>query len=109
MEKIQRLKRQSTRPGSDRAEFVGVLINAVAFLASGVSAVMISTRFVLEDILAVLFVVAGAALLLAVLTVLLRREPLGVSKLRERLVSSYIEAIASSPLAPTHSRVQGRA
>ena len=97
------------RSGLDRPEFVGVLVNEIAFLASGVGALTISTRFVLEDIIAVLFAAASVALLLAVLTVLLRREPSSVSKLRERLVSSYIEAIASSSLPPTHSRVHGGA
>ena len=109
MEKAPRSKTDSVRSGPERAQLVGLLINAVAFLASGVSVLTMLRSFVLGDALAALYVVVGAFSLLTIFTALLRREPSNVTKLRERLISSYIEAIGSSPLAPTHSREHGSA
>jgi hypothetical protein len=96
------------RPKPDHVELVGLLIRFAGFLASGIGALTISTRFVWEDIIAVLFVAVGASGLVAILAFLLRREPSNVSTLRQRLVSSYAEAIRRSQLAPTSAREPAR-
>ncbi|MGA2904114.1 MAG: hypothetical protein ABSD98_09800 [Candidatus Korobacteraceae bacterium] len=109
MEMTHKSKSAAAHSEPERAQLVGVLVNAVALLASGIGVITMSKHFLWADILAVLYVAGGATLLLAILTALLRREPSNVTKLREQLVSSYIEAIRGSALAPTHSREHGRA